>query len=242
MIQRFQPQWTGRADLHMHTSASDGTMPVRELLNYVAAKRPWLDVIAITDHDTLEAAWWAYEQRQHYPFDIIPGIEVSSLAGHILALWVTKPIARGMDLPDTVAAIHEAGGVAVLAHPFHIEMGLVRKLAWRYWRSPEVLLESGLDAIEAHNAAIVTPGSNRVAGQLARRIGLAVTGGSDAHTPGAVGSGITRFAGTTAADLRHALETRQTATEGASWHIREYIAYLRHERQRRGRPSLAKPV
>lgn len=233
---------TGRADLHMHTTASDGKYTVREMLDFIAAKRRSLNVIAITDHDTLDAALWAYEQRHRYPFDIIPGVEVSSLAGHILGLWVTTPIPRNMNLTDTVAAIHEAGGLAVLAHPFHIEMSLVRKQAWRYWRNPQVLLDSGLDAIEAHNAAIVTPGSNIIAGKLAKRIGLAVTGGSDAHTTGAVGSGVTCFAGQTADDLRLALTTRHTAAEGAAWHIKEYIAYLRHERRRRATRSLVKHV
>ena len=127
----------GTADLHVHTTASDGISPVDDLLDYIAIYRPNLDVIAITDHDTLDASLRAYENRQHYPFDIVPGVEVSSRAGHILALWVTTPIRRDMDLADTVAAIHEAGGLAVLAHPFHIEIDISRHNAKRHWQRPD---------------------------------------------------------------------------------------------------------
>lgn len=88
-------RWTGRADLHMHTTASDGTADVQTLLAFIADQRRDLDVIAITDHDRLDSSLWAYENRQQYPFDVVPGLEVTTQAGHILALWVTTPILRG---------------------------------------------------------------------------------------------------------------------------------------------------
>lgn len=135
-------QKMGRADLHMHTRASDGQATVQQLLSYVAKHRPQLDVIAITDHDTLEASLWAYEHRANYPFDVVPGLEVSSRAGHILALWVTTPIPKGLSLSETAQAIHEAGGLAVLAHPFHMEMDIVRANAPRLWSRPELLHEA----------------------------------------------------------------------------------------------------
>ncbi|MBZ0288883.1 MAG: PHP domain-containing protein, partial [Anaerolineae bacterium] len=142
-------QLTGRADLHMHTTASDGTAHVREVLDYVAEQRK-LDVIAITDHDVMDASLWAYEHRAHYPFDIIPGMEVTSADGHVLALWVTKPIRKGLSLAATTAAIHEQGGLAILAHPF--ELMVAPHACWRYVRQPSVLLQDGVDALEIHNA------------------------------------------------------------------------------------------
>jgi len=227
----MQPQ--GYADLHMHTTASDGKPTVTELLSFVAVRRPHLSVIAITDHDNLDASLWAYEQRDRYPFDIVPGLEVSSCAGHVLALWVTQMIPSGLDLTETVAAIHEAGGLAVLAHPFHVEIEVSRRNALRYWRNPTVLEESGIDAIEVYNAGVVTPGSNWTARQLLNRIDVARTGSSDAHTLGAIGSGVTRFPGSTAIDLRNALCQRLTKSEGNTWSISEYVGYLRHATQRK---------
>ncbi len=62
----------GFADIHMHTTASDGFNTVKEVLNHIT-RMGTLDVIAITDHDVMESSLWAYEHRQNYPFDIIPG-------------------------------------------------------------------------------------------------------------------------------------------------------------------------
>ncbi|QPC81764.1 phosphotransferase [Phototrophicus methaneseepsis] len=229
----------GTADLHIHTSASDGVAHVHELLNFITHHRPMLDVIAITDHDTLDASLWAYEGRHQYPFDIVPGVEVSSRGGHVLALWVTTPIPRDMSLPETVAAIHEAGGVAILAHPFHVEIDVSRHNARRHWQHPSVLLDCGLDAIESYNAGVVTPGSNWLAGYFARKIGLTVTGSSDAHTLGAVGTGVTRFTGHTSVHLRAAFAEQRTRAEGRTWPIIEYVNYLRHATQRKAQTSMA---
>lgn len=232
----------GCADLHMHTTASDGTATVKELLTFIARERPFLDVIAITDHDTLDASLWAYEHRDDYAFDIVPGLEVSSRDGHVLALWVTQPIAKHMDLRDTVAAIHDAGGVAVLAHPFHVQMNFVRHNALRYWQHPGVLLEVELDAIEGHNAGVAIPGSNIMARMLAKRAHLPVIGNSDSHTLGSVGSGYTRFPGHDAVALRTAINNQRTQAEGGTWPITEYIEYLRSESVRRVIASSVKPT
>jgi hypothetical protein len=217
----------GRADLHMHTTASDGLPTVQKLLDRIA-QRGDLDVIAITDHDTLESSLWAYERRNTYPFDIVPGIEVTSAEGHVLALWVTEPVPTDLSLKETAAAIHEQGGLAVLAHPYHIHLTEVLLNCHRYLRRPSYLLETNIDGIEAHNAGIVLPGMNLLARGIARRLGLAMTGGSDAHTLGALGRGITRFLGHSAADLRLALEQRQTTVKGKAWPLGEYLKMMLH--------------
>lgn len=214
----------GRADLHIHTCASDGIPTVREVLNYVEHHNH-LNIIAITDHDRMDAALWAYEHRHEYTFDIIPGVEISSQAGHVLALWVTKPIPKNCSLEDTVEAIHEQDGIAILAHPYHIHMGVVAKNWLRYTRRPEVLLESKVDAVEVHNAGIIIPGANLIARRLAHKAGLAMTGSSDAHTLGAIGCGITYFKGRTAIDLRNAILNRQTVARGRAWPLNDYLNY-----------------
>ncbi len=215
----------GRADLHMHTNASDGLSSAKELLDFVA-RRGDLDVIAITDHDELDASLWAYEQRHRYPFDIIPGIEVTSREGHVLGLWVTQPIPMWMSLAETAEAIHEQGGLATLAHPFHLHACVGVGNAWRYLRSPQVLLQSGIDALEIHNAGVATPGSNWLARRLGRRLGIPVTGSSDAHALNSIGSGQTRFPGHTAEELRHALAEGHTLAEGTAWPLTDYWKLL----------------
>lgn len=225
----------GQADLHMHTTASDGLASVEAVLDHVARQQR-LDVIAITDHDTLDASLWAYERRTRYPFDIVPGVEVTSAGGHVLALWVTQPIPKGLSLMETVAAIHEAGGLAVLAHPFHVQMGaVILRSAPLYLRRPRLLAEWGFDGVEVYNAGVLTPGSNLTARRVAHRAGLAMLGSSDAHTPGAIGAAVTRFYGRSADDLRAALCARCTQAVGSPWPLAEYAAYTRDLIGRRGR-------
>lgn len=233
---------SGRADLHIHTTASDGRYSVQDVLRHISQHRKHLTVIAITDHDTLDASLWAYEHRHRYAFDIVPGVEISSRAGHILGLWVTQMIPARLSLGDTVQAIHEAGGLAFLAHPFHIGMGAVRHNALRYLQTPEVLLQAGMDGIETHNAGISTPGSNLCARALAHRLRLPQIGNSDAHTLGAIGAGMTRFEGTNAEALRLAISQRRTWAEGSAWNIRDYIEYLQTERHKVVKPSLANSI
>jgi predicted metal-dependent phosphoesterase TrpH len=215
----------GRADLHMHTTASDGLATVQDLLDHVA-QRGHLDVIAITDHDILEASLLAYEQRDRYPFDIIPGVEVSSLDGHVLGLWVTQPIPMGLSLAETTAAIHDQGGVSILAHPFHVQLSDVYRNVWRYLWRPAYLIESGIDGLEVYNAGGLIPGCNTWARRVAHKLGLAATAGSDAHNLGAIGCGVTYFPGRTADDLRQAIVTRQTRTAGHHWSINDYLEII----------------
>lgn len=217
-------QRLGRADMHMHTKASDGAPEVEMLLNFVARHRR-LDVIAITDHDTLDASLWAYERREHYPFDIVPGMEVSSYEGHILAWWVTEVIPMGMSLEETVIAIHEAGGIAVLAHPFHIHVKESSVGAKRYRKDLDLIQRAGFDAVEAVNAGVIIPGANWYTQVAFADYDVAYVGNSDAHTVRAIGSGTTGFPGRTGDELRHAIETRQTIARGGIWSPVAYASY-----------------
>ena len=228
----FQQQVTGwgSADLHMHTTVSDGLASARELLEDVAARitagHLKLDVLAITDHDRLEASLWACAHSERYPFEVVPGVEVSSAEGHVLALWVTQPIPKGLSLAETTAAIHEQDGIAILAHPFHVQMHLILRSARRYAPNPHYLIEAGIDGIEVHNAGVMLPLCNRAARHFACHAGLAQTGGSDAHTLDAIGTGVTHFPGRTAADLRTALAAQQTLGTGRIWPASAYKTFI----------------
>ncbi|MDX2163123.1 MAG: CehA/McbA family metallohydrolase [bacterium] len=210
----------GRADLHMHTTVSDGIASVQTMLAHIA-DRGQLDVIAITDHDRLEASLWAYANRERYPFEIVPGLEVTTCEGHVLALWCTQPIPKGLSLKETCAAIHEQDGIAVIAHPYEPTIDPVA--AWRYFRHPEVLLEAGIDAVEVFNAGAFTLGCNWLAARQFRDTAMPLLGNSDAHMPASVGTGRTRFHGKTAADLRTSIANGWTAAEGKSWSLTVYL-------------------
>jgi predicted metal-dependent phosphoesterase TrpH len=218
-------QKLGRADMHMHTNVSDGAASVDELLAYIDTLD--LDVIAITDHDRLEASLYAYEHQDQYSFEVVPGMEVTSREGHVLAWWVTELIPAGMTLEETAQAVHEAGGVAVLAHPFHMHVKETRAGLARYWDDLDLIRRAGFDGVEVVNAGNVIFGVNGWAKFALRGLDVAYVGNSDAHTLTAVASASTGFQGRTAADLQRALVARTTFPNGGLWSPTAYADYVK---------------
>lgn len=77
-------------DLHIHTSFSDGTSTVKEVLEEAAARQ--LQAISITDHDCTDAYPYAIELGLELGIEVIPGVELSSeIEGndiHVLGYYV----------------------------------------------------------------------------------------------------------------------------------------------------------
>lgn len=63
-------------DLHCHTTLSDGSLGIEEII--VQAKRTGLDYISITDHDTLSSSSRAAVLGERYGIKVIPGVELSA--------------------------------------------------------------------------------------------------------------------------------------------------------------------
>lgn len=205
----------GKADLHIHTRYGDGMATVPELLDFVE-RRGGIDVIAVTEHDTLRAGAEAREQasRQQRPFDVICGMEVTTLDGHLLALFIEEPISSFQRMEPTLAAIHAKGGLAVVPHPLSwLTRSVTAKVLDRIAATAAAAANDGVyfDAIEEYN---LSP-AGRVTSEKARllnreRYGLAAIGSSDAHFVESIASAYTTFEGSTAADLRRAIETKAT--------------------------------
>src|SRR5689334_15702289 len=218
----------GLADVHMHTTFSDGTGTVEEVLNFVETYTP-LDVIAITDHDTIDGALRARDlvARRSYPFEVIVGEEISTREGHMLALFLKKRVPPDLSIERSIELVHEQGGLAIIAHPFNrvFRHSVQRKVMNRLLRQPDL----HPDGIETLNGSFAGIGSSRIAMTLARTVyHWAETGSSDAHTTTAVGCARTIFTGRTADDLRAALARRETAPIGTFWHAREYVTWVSH--------------
>ncbi|HET9522021.1 MAG TPA: hypothetical protein VFO73_13315, partial [Candidatus Limnocylindrales bacterium] len=83
----------GRADLHIHTLASDGTASIEEILAYVENETD-LDVIAIADHERVDAALAAraIARARGLRAEVVVGEEVSTVGGHLLALFIEERI------------------------------------------------------------------------------------------------------------------------------------------------------
>lgn len=170
-------------ELHAHSSLSyDGRDAVEKLL--ARAADAGLDALAVTDHDELTASLRACELAPEYGLLGIPGMEVTSVAGHVLALGVTETVPAGLSFETTLDRIHDQGGVAVVPHPFQeSRSGVMAKV------SRAELARA--DAIEVYNSRLLTGRANRQARTFAREHGIPQTAGSDAHISEMVGRAVT---------------------------------------------------
>jgi hypothetical protein len=170
-------------ELHTHSELSyDGRDPVELLLEQ--AEAVGLDALAVTDHDEIDASLEAAAKAQEYGLVGIPGMEVSSSAGHVLALGVEELIPAGLSFEETLDRIRDLGGIAVVPHPFQKS---------RHGVAPHVSRETlaSADAIEVYNSRLFTGRANRQAERFASTHDLPMTAGSDAHIAEMVGQAVT---------------------------------------------------
>lgn len=221
-----RPGWSA-ADLHIHTTVSDGVASPLEVLKWVN-RRTDLAVIAIADHDSVRGALEAADAAPSFgSVAVIVAQEVESADGHIIGLWAPERVDAAMSAADTVAAIHDQGGIALAAHPFaplwwH-RHGLCRGDA-------DVYDSVDFDAIEVANSTpLLATGNWRARWyQMRNRHRLAATGGSDAHILSVIGTSRTLFRGSTPEDLRRAIEARETRVRGPEIQPTRGIRYVRH--------------
>jgi predicted metal-dependent phosphoesterase TrpH len=213
------------ADLHLHTTASDGTASPREVLEWVQQETD-LSVIAICDHNTNEGAIEAASLAPGFGVDVVIGQEVESSDGHILGLSTPEMIAPGMPAAETIAEIHRQGGLAIAAHPY----------APRWWHKyglcrgeTETYDCADYDGVEVANSTPLLFFANFRARRYwdANNERLAATGGSDAHILSVIGTSRTLFPGSTAQDLRVALEGRTTRGWGPAFNPLRGFSYAR---------------
>jgi predicted metal-dependent phosphoesterase TrpH len=170
-------------ELHTHSALShDGRDPVDLLLQQAAAVG--LDALAVTDHDEIDASVEAAELAAEYGLVGIVGMEVTSAAGHVLAFGIDELVPSGLPFDETLDRIREAGGIAVVPHPFQ---------KTRHGVAAHVSRDqlASADAIEVYNSRLFTGRANRQAEKFAIRQNLPMTAGSDAHISEMVGQAVT---------------------------------------------------
>jgi predicted metal-dependent phosphoesterase TrpH len=174
------------ADLHMHTRwSSDCAIPVEALLEHAEAEG--LGAIAITDHNAIGGALEAVELARDRDLVVIPGEEVKTDAqGEVIGLFLEEEIPRGLSFADTIAAVHEQGGLVYLPHPFD-RMHAIPDPATLHRHLPEI------DVLEVYNARLLFEAYNDEAARFARKYGLLAGAGSDAHVLQGVGTGALRM-------------------------------------------------
>jgi predicted metal-dependent phosphoesterase TrpH len=174
------------ADLHMHTNwSNDCQIAVPDLLDH--AEEQGLGAIAITDHNVFGGALEAAELARGRELVVIRGEEVKTDdQGEVIGLFLEREIPRGMSFADTIAAIKEQGGVVYLPHPFD-----------RIHTIPEPATIhrhlADIDVLEVYNARLLFEAYNDEALRFARKYGLQMGAGSDAHVLQGVGTGVLRM-------------------------------------------------
>ena len=194
----------GRADLHIHSLASDGISSVAEIID--AAERAQLDVISITDHERMDAAVAAKQMAEERgsKVNVIVGEEVTTRAGHVIGLFIKERIAPWGSLRSTVARIHEQGGLAIIPHPLVPYPLCVSGRAVRSLLNEKDAIYHP-DGVEAFNPSTARMRWSRNAPGFAKKVGLTALAGSDAHRAADVGHASITFPGSTPDDVRAAI-------------------------------------
>jgi predicted metal-dependent phosphoesterase TrpH len=203
-----------RLDLHLHSTHS----PDSRLTLDAAVERlgpQGIDGFALTDHNTVagHAALRGFVER--FPqYRFIPGIEVSTGDGHLLAFGIAEVPPLRRPVSETVEWVEAHGGIAVPAHPARFSHGIGRRLA-------ETVKVPALETMNGHNSEL----ANAQAAVIAARRTLGETGGSDAHDVTGVGRAYTVFPEgiDTVDDLLEALRLRRTLSAGKSLGIGELL-------------------
>jgi predicted metal-dependent phosphoesterase TrpH len=158
--------------MHTHSEASpDSRTSIADQARGVRAAR--IDVICATDHNTIDGALRLRELADG--FRVVIGEEVSSRDGEIIGLFLEHAVPRDLSGEETIARIHDQGGLAVVPHPFSIN----RRYHMR--RASLDRLRSQIDALEVFNAREAIFLNNRSAAAYAKEHDILGTAGSDAH-------------------------------------------------------------
>ncbi|TKX74107.1 histidinol-phosphatase [Halorubrum sp. GN11_10-6_MGM] len=239
---------TVSVDPHVHSEGSyDGHEPVELILEHAA--EIGLDAVVITDHDVIRESKRAAEIAPEYGLIGIPGVEVSTAHGHLLAIGVERMPPRGRPYAETVRWVRERGGVAIVPHPFQRSRHGVRQRNIPVPEPPGDAAEDAeangapesegagadpaapvaeVDAIEVFNAWLFTGYRNRRARRFAAEHGYPGVAASDAHHLQYVGRAFTELTvegvesvhEVTADDVLAAIRRGTTTVEGRRAPIR----------------------
>jgi predicted metal-dependent phosphoesterase TrpH len=118
---------------------------------------------------------------------VIPGEEVKTAdQGEVIGLFLSEGIPRGLSFAETVAAIRAQGGLVYVPHPFD-RLHAIPRSATLHRHLAEI------DVLEVYNARLLFEAYNDEALRFARKYGLRMGAGSDAHVLQGIGTGAMRM-------------------------------------------------
>ncbi|MHA1971683.1 MAG: PHP-associated domain-containing protein [Candidatus Hodarchaeales archaeon] len=203
-----------RIDCHCHTKYSKcSNLEPRQILK-VCQKRG-IDGIILCDHDTTSGV---HALRKvitgEYDFILIPGIEISTDKGEIVAAWVEERPSTNI-FPEVIDEVKDQGGLVIIPHPFD----KIRKKAFQ----PDDSVAQYVDAVEVFNSRCVWPSGNKKALKYSERHDLLQTAGSDSHFSIEIGNAWLEGEFSDTEEFRKALESGKTSPHGKSSPIRTHM-------------------
>lgn len=169
-----------KLDLHIHSQYSeDGIGSPKEIIKILQKRK--LQGMAITDHNNVEGGLQA-QKFAPKDFIVIPGAEISTDKGHIIALNVKENIKKNLSVEETIEKIIEVGGIPTVPHLFRSMSGI------KYNMFKEI--HQKISTIEVFNSCSDIK-TNLKTMKIAKNFNLGGIGGSDSHIPEYVGYGYT---------------------------------------------------
>lgn len=213
-----------KADLHLHTTLSDGLSTPRELL--YAAIKEGITVIAITDHNTIKPALIAREiaRKEKLPVEVIIGEEVLARQGELIGLFLKKKIAHSLDVFETAGEIKAQGGIVIAPHPGRLFHGY----SLTFKTITELNKKGLIDAIEIYNFWDHDPTLAKKRLKANKTWRLAEIGSSDSHHTASLGQIYTQFLGNNANDLKRAIYQKATNPINQSTFLTHRIIEAKH--------------
>jgi len=232
-----------KLDPHIHSIYSgDAISEPRDIIKQ--AKGIGLDIIAISDHDSIKGSTLAIDiAKDTNDILIVPSIEITTNKGHILGFGVETLISSGLSPEETVERIHDEGGIVIVPHPFSpYRRGLFfknkkimkRLTGFNHLKDDEynsandsnevnVTKDSykniRIEGVEVLNARYIFGYSNYKANKLAEEKDLAKIGASDSHFLEAIGNCYTEITDIDAEpsidDVIEAIKSKKTVAKGS---------------------------
>jgi predicted metal-dependent phosphoesterase TrpH len=203
----------GSIDIHVHPAGDPlrAPAPLAEWVDSLAATT--LDLVVITDHNAISTLDRLRGMLDGRGPELVRGEEITTREGHLLGLGIDRLVPAHLALRDAIAAIHDAGGLAIVAHPLlptriSVSSRALRALAEADLRHPP----DGVESFNPRGASY--PLQERRARTHAAQLGLSIVGGSDAHVPGDLALGRTLFSGRSFVEFRRGVALGETSPEG----------------------------
>lgn len=186
-------------DMHVHTNKGgyDSMLSVPQLIG--EAQRRGLDGVCVTEHCYVWSRKELRELVSDYHLTLFSGTEVETDMGHIIVFGLDRYISGIHRAAELRRVADDIGGFVIAAHPFRrfFELEELKVKPQREW---DQVLDDALhvpvldvvDDIEVLNGGC-NERENLLAVQVAQRVGMRGTAGSDAHSTHGLGRFVTVF-------------------------------------------------